>query len=107
MSRPANINAQNANNTSKITHKNYQIFHIINKMVVILNFSCSLECYKLHQQRELCHPLGTTVTETDVATQIESVKSLQMFTTDDTVTVENLQKLGNILNSIYCFLYSK
>lgn len=72
-----------------------------------MHFSCSLECYKSHQQRELCHPLKTTTTDPDIANvpyQLESGKILQMFTTDDTVTVENLQKLeGNVkLKDLLC-----
>lgn len=74
-------------------------------MTLILHFSCSLECYKSHQQRELCHPLRTEeITDTAVPDEMVSGKILQMFTTDDTVTVENLQKLGNILNTCYAFL---
>lgn len=77
--------------------------------MVILYFSCSLECYKLHQQRELCHPQVSIVSETDIANvpdQMDCGKILQMFTTDDTVTCENLQKLGIILKILYAS-YSK
>ena len=79
------------------------IFSKLPHYFCINSFSCSFDCYKIHQNSESCSQRHTELEalrkkvkeENDMELENRKQK-LELFKTDDTVDTEKLSELGNI-----------
>lgn len=71
-------------------HLAYTIVHVL--FIVTFIFSCSFDCFKKHKTTE-CAPVEPT-SANDPSTENAESKRTYHFTTEDTVDLEKLDKLG-------------